>query len=244
MRIKSDDWLGEVIGRSAFRVDVEATDTDARALVEHAALQRRAFYFSKVDARNVAGVRLLSSAGAFVADVNVVFERLRPSQAKSPQGVTVHPIEASEADAILAVTGSAFQFSRFHLDPLFSDETANKIKREWVRSYVEKRRGDTLFAALVDGKPVGFLAALVAESHGRKLAVIDLIAVDKQTQRRGAGVALIEAFAAHYRGRVDALQVGTQVANLPSVRFYEGLGFALVQSQDVMHLHVENGKVL
>jgi RimJ/RimL family protein N-acetyltransferase len=32
--------------------------------------------------------------------------------------------------------------------------------------------------------------------------------------------------------------VGTQIANLPSIRLYEKLGFSLVKSAYVMHRHV------
>jgi hypothetical protein len=49
------------------------------------------------------------------------------------------------------------------------------------------------------------------------------------------------AFVEHYRGR-GALLVGTQVANIPSVRLYERMGFSLSSSQYVLHLHVEKGQ--
>jgi RimJ/RimL family protein N-acetyltransferase len=52
------------------------------------------------------------------------------------------------------------------------------------------------------------------------------------------GSQLVGAFARHYHGLgCVRLDVGTQVANLPSVRCYERLGFRLSSSSYVLHLH-------
>jgi ribosomal protein S18 acetylase RimI-like enzyme len=91
------------------------------------------------------------------------------------------------------------------------------------------------------GQAVGFLAALATQSEGRRIAVIDLVGVAPAHQRRRIGRALTIAFIEHYRGSAAALQVGTQVANTASVRLYERLGFSLLHSQYVLHLHVQSG---
>jgi ribosomal protein S18 acetylase RimI-like enzyme len=88
-----------------------------------------------------------------------------------------------------------------------------------------------------DGAAVGFLTALVAVEAGRRVATIDLVGVDSGRQRSGVGSALVAAFAAHYGG-CDLLRVGTQAANLPSLGFYERLGFTIQQTAYVLHRHV------
>ena len=52
---------------------------------------------------------------------------------------------------------------------------------------------------------------------------------------QGAGSALCTAFAHKYRGMPRV--VGTQVANVPSIRLYTKLGFVLAKSQYVLHAH-------
>ena len=133
---------------------------------------------------------------------------------------------------MLAIAGSAFRYSRFHLDPWVGNELAHHIKREWIRNYVLRKRGDALLVARHEGRPVGFLAALV--SHGT--AVIDLVAAAPDSSRMGIGAALTHAFAERYRD-VPRL-VGTQVSNMPSIRLYTKLGFELLHSQYVLHHHV------
>jgi ribosomal protein S18 acetylase RimI-like enzyme len=78
-------------------------------------------------------------------------------------------------------------------------------------------------------------AFLLAIGPARGIAVIDLIAVDASARRQGFGAACVH-FLASMEG-VTRLRVGTQAANIGSLRFYEALGFRMVASHYVLHLH-------
>lgn len=234
IEVREDAWLSEVMARPVFRLSGDlAADADARTLADHRRGQARAFYYAKVDTAQIGTVGRLSAAGFVVVDTNVVFQQDRPAELREFPGVSVGELAAAEEEALVELAATSFTFTRFHLDPLVGAQTANAIKREWCRSYARKRRGDHLFVARVDGQPAGFLASLITPAS----AVIDLIGVAPAFQRRRVGAALTAAFVEHYRGR-GALLVGTQVANIPSVRLYERMGFSLASSQYVMHLHV------
>jgi dTDP-4-amino-4,6-dideoxy-D-galactose acyltransferase len=245
-QIKPDGWLAGLMGRPVFRVDLAGPEGDQGAderLREHSRQQARAFYYAKVDAVRVDTARRLSAGGFFVADTNVFFRLDRaPQLTRDFPGVTVGELQAGEEDAVLAIAADAYRFTRFHLDPFVGSDLANAIKRAWCGNYVRRLRGDRLFVARLDGRPAGFLAALTVEAGGQHKAIIDLVGVAPALQRRRVGAALTTAFVEHYRGRAAMLEVGTQVANLPSIRLYERCGFSLVSSQYVLHLHIEAGK--
>lgn len=225
--VHADAWLAEVMARPVFRVDGAG---DTAELAAHLASQRRGFYFAKVPTDRIADVAALSRLGFTVVDTNVTFELA--GDAATERGVVgVDELRDGEADAVLDIAGSAFRYSRFHLDPQVGDELAHRIKREWIRNYVLGKRGAGLLVARDQGRPVGFLAHLV--SHGT--AVIDLIAVATDAHGKGVGTALTAAFVQRYAGQPRI--VGTQVANVPSIRLYTKLGFALARSQYVLHLH-------
>jgi GNAT superfamily N-acetyltransferase len=219
----TDAWLGEIMRRPVHRVDGTG---DASALANGIAAHP-GFYFAKVATDNVADVVTLSKLGFAVVDTNVTFELTRELEAPAH----VSEIREGEAEAVLAIAGSAFRYSRFHLDPAVGLDLAHLIKREWIQNYVLRKRGDTLLVARDGDRVLGFLAPIVA--HGT--AVIDLVAVATDAHGRGAGSALCSAFAAKYRGMPRI--VGTQVANVPSVRLYTKLGFLLQKSSYVLHLH-------
>ena len=231
--------------REVLRLDLAADETDIeQPLVADYRARPRAFYFAKVDCDRVDQVQKLTRLGFFVVDVNVTFALSRKLGANAPVAETiVVDASAAHAPAILDVAGSCFRYTRFHLDPFVPGPLAHRIKREWIANYVDKKRGDRLFAALVDGRPVGFLASLRGGPPGQETATIDLVGVDTAYQGRGAGKSLVEHFIQHYHGSCRVLQVGTQVANVPSTRLYEKLGFSLAKSQYVLHMHVRNGSV-
>jgi ribosomal protein S18 acetylase RimI-like enzyme len=211
--VHHDEWLAEVMRRQVFRVQGSG---DASAVAEHVRGQARAFYFAKVATDRIADVQELANEPTLVSSIDVV---------------ELQPNDTVEAAAVLAIAGSAFRYSRFHLDPLVGLDLAHHVKREWIANYVRRVRGEPLLIARANGRVVGFLAPIVA--HGT--AVIDLVAVAPEANGRGVGSALCAAFSMRYRGMPRI--VGTQIANVPSIRMYTKLGFALSKSAYVLHLH-------
>ncbi len=248
-----DAWLSEVMNRSVFRVEGYGPTVD---LAAHIKDHSRGFYFAKLGTDQVAEVAALTRLGFAIVDTNVTFEftdddsqfvvdaialpRTATRDMRKP-GAAAHADPGdklnigehrpSEADAILDIAGTAFRYSRFHLDPQIDATLAHHIKREWTRNYLLGKRGAGLLVARESGKPVGFLAHMVA----RGAAVIDLIAVSPSAGGKGVGSALTASFLGLYAGKPRA--VGTQIANLPSIRLYTRLGFQLAKSEYVLHLH-------
>ncbi|HEY4181734.1 MAG TPA: GNAT family N-acetyltransferase [Kofleriaceae bacterium] len=228
--VHADAWLSEVMRRPVFRVQGSG---DTGELSSHIAAQPSAFYFAKVSTDRVADVFALAEQRFAVVDTNVTFELKRELDA--PASFDVGEIRAGEEDAVLAIAGSTFRYSRFHLDPVVGLELAHHVKREWIANYVKRVRGDALLVARENGRPVGFLAAIMAHDT----AVIDLVGAANDMHGKGVGSALTAAFAHRYRGMPRI--VGTQIANVPSIRLYTKLGFVLSKSAYVLHLHHNRG---
>lgn len=238
--IVEDSWLAGVCGHSVFKVDVDPGDADLETKVAaHSASRARAFYYAKVAPDAVLALKRLGRAGFYSVDVNLVFAAV-PAAVVAPgrtTAVIVEPARPEMREATLAVAETCFRYSRFHLDPAFPRSVANRVKREWIANYFAGQRGDRLFVASAHGRPVGFLAALITERDGLRIAVIDLIGVASDCQGRGVGSALVAAFACHYGERWERFEVGTQLANLPSVALYQKAGFALARGLFVLHMH-------
>jgi ribosomal protein S18 acetylase RimI-like enzyme len=214
---RRDDWLSGVLGFDAW---TDAAPADSmRALVTR-----------RVPAEDVDALRAAEELGFAVVDVNVTLERSGSDGIGAGDG-EVAPATDEQAAALLDVAGSCFRYSRFHLDPLIPQEAADRVKREWVRSYVEGRRGIELLVAGTDG----FLAVLEADDGAR---VIDLVGVAPAAQGRGVGESLVAAFAHRHGDGGRTLRVGTQIANVPSLRLYEKVGFRIVSAAYVLHRHV------
>jgi GNAT superfamily N-acetyltransferase len=239
MHIQPDVWLSEVLARPVFSVHDPASGTGAELGADVFA-HPGAFYFAKLAATDMHGMHALSAAKFRVVEANVTLTRsIEPLalEATSPH-VHVIPARPEWRDQVLAVAGSSFRYSRFHLDPCIDREAADRVKREWVRSYFEGRRGDRLLVALEINQPVGFLAFLVAQRDERRVGVIDLLGVRPDRQGRGIGAQLIAAALDECQAAADVLEVGTQTANVPSLRLYEHAGFAVARTGFVLHRHI------
>jgi ribosomal protein S18 acetylase RimI-like enzyme len=251
MEITPDRWLASIFGHNVFKICIDPREVSQGERLSkiggeiccHAVKQRAAMYYGKLDTGQIEVVRQFSAAGLYVVDVNVTFAikaGLNRTQTLASE-VAICEVRPEHREKVLEIAGTCFRYSRFHLDPLVSQQIADQIKRDWIMSYLAKERGERLWAALVDERLVGFLAVLASESNGKRIRTIDLIGVDSNYQGRGVGYALSSFFISQYRGDCDLLQVGTQAANIPSMRLYEKLGFSISSTQYVLHLHVSDG---
>ena len=232
-----DCWLSEILRYKVFHVVVPsaAQPISTDELSRHARLQSRAMYYAKVDTSRVTVLKKLESAGMNVVDVNITLScdiRFLPSANRSI--CIVKEASAADEGPITTMAGSCFRYSRFHLDPDIANETANQIKRAWVKSYFHGQRGDRLFVAWHEGVRAGFLAATVTDEK----AIVDLVGVDRQFQRCGVGSSLMHAFCGHYQNHYSSLQVGTQIVNIASLQLYRKCGFDISGSSYVLHMHV------
>jgi ribosomal protein S18 acetylase RimI-like enzyme len=242
--IVSDDWLSPILGYPAFSVAGDRWSPEMQTVLLHAGRGARAFYYAKLHPADTETCRRLSTVGFYVVDARVVFRLCAasvPHTAPLARPVHISTDVGRQGDAVLEIAEAAFDYSRFHLDPLIGERAANAIKREWIASYLRRARGDKLFVASTDGAPVGFLAALRSQRDGRRVAVIDLVAVAPARRRCGIGQALVSAFMEHYRNDCDDFEVGTQMANVPSIQLYERVGMQLSEAEFVLHMHTGVG---
>ena len=241
--IREDRWLAEGLGRPAFRLDADSASVErpgriAEVVRAHTTGRHAAFYYAKVDTVDTRAVYELTRAGFTVVDVNVTLDRAPLPAPEAVSGIEVHDIRPEEHAAILGIAGNAFRFTRYHLDPQVPRPLAHRLRQEWVASYIQGTRGERLLAATVDGRAVGFLAVLAHEVDGKPARTLDLMAVATPSQGLGVGTALVNAFIRVAGPASDLLRVGTQAANVPSLRLYTRLGFQIVHTAYVLHRHI------
>ena len=94
-----------------------------------------------------------------------------------------------------------------------------------------------MVVAETNGQVVGFLQLLWGQED---TLIIDLIGVAPENQGKGLGRAMICHAAMHGTGdhrRPAKILVGTQAANIPSIRLYESLGLRMYSAQYALHYH-------
>jgi dTDP-4-amino-4,6-dideoxy-D-galactose acyltransferase len=71
-----------------------------------------------------------------------------------------------------------------------------------------------------------------------------LIGVAKNMQGRGVAKRLVEYHIQDAYQKYSRLIVGTQIANVPSMRLYEKCGYNISNSTYVLHAHVNEGRII
>jgi len=233
-----DDWLSGILQRDVYEIVVDEwiervkdeTCEEYKFLRE---LQSKyVFMYAKVPTNFVKGFHFLEILGFKLVDTNTVFDKPIGTTREFVGRCTVRRAVPEDRQSVVKVARGSFAYSRFHLDPQISDSVSNEIKAKWVDNFFSGKRADEMVVALVDGKVAAFLTLL---HGGEDELTIDLIAVDEKQRRKGiASDMILYAESQSTRRRII---VGTQLANIPSGRFYEKLGFRLRESYYVFHYH-------
>lgn len=250
MEIRKDPWLSNIFGYGVFFIEIGPDpsgipDGDSKALIrQHSGQLPAAMYYAKIDTNQVEKVKQLQATGLYVVDVNVTLGLDTASLpdavtgVSKPSGCSIEEIRPEHCAQVLRIAAGCFRYSRFHLDPQISKSMADRIKEEWIQNYIRRQRGEQLFVATVDQCPVGFLAVLASQRDGKEIRTIDLMGVDGAFQGKGLGKALVAFFIDRYKTKSDYLEVGTQAANIVSMRLYQRCGFSIDRTRYVMHGHV------
>jgi dTDP-4-amino-4,6-dideoxy-D-galactose acyltransferase len=240
-----DPWLAETLSRPVFKLVTLQFANQEQALSEEMANLVKAgsaFFYAKLPTSEIGLCRALSRAGFAVIDTGITFEWTGPAEA-APADVSVGIARPAQYEAVAAIAERCFRWSRFHLDPSIPSELANRVKRRWIENYCRGQRGSALYVGEIGGAVAGFLAVIESRAGNRTTAMIDLVGVAPEHQGRRVGTALAQRFVDEWRGKSEALRVGTQAANIPSMRFYERNGFRAVESNYVLHAHFRNGGI-
>lgn len=234
--LREDSWLAAIFGRPVWRVDASSGGNGLSALERAGCV----FAYAKCGVSRIDEVAALSDVGFRVVDTALIVEGMVSAEflsAPSSVGQATRYSNLGDRGTVCDIASRAFRFSRFHLDPQVPSGVADQIKTSWAENYFAGKRGDGMIVAESNGRVVGFLQLLWGQDD---TLIIDLVGVAPESQGQGFGRAMICHAAMNGTGdhrRPAKILVGTQAANIPSMRLYESLGLRMHSAQYVLHYH-------
>ncbi len=237
MTIVKNAWLSDLWALDAYTVtdyaQALASPTWAE-LKSHNKRERGVFVDVKLPTVAVEWVAAYQQQQFRLIDTNIVFvtPAVTPdvSSTSASTQITYRFATPSDATPVKTMARASFVYNRFLIDPKVPPAAGLKTRSAWVGNYFLGTRGTDLVVAEHQGKIVGFLLLIKREAT----LTIDLIAVDQAFQKQGIAMQLV-AFAQQSIPNIDRWRVGTQVSNIPSMRFYEKLGFSIESTKYVLH---------
>ncbi|MCX8045003.1 MAG: GNAT family N-acetyltransferase [Desulfobacterota bacterium] len=235
----SDPWFSAVLNRAVYRlVECTALEGSGNAPAtmvpwERCSQESPVFIYATIPSSDVKASARLGQRGFYCAESRLVFEKQRqPERFPVPDTFTIRYAIPADEQEVRRIARCSFSYSRFHCDPRFSRVEADAVKEAWAANFFTGGRGTHMIVAVSHDTCIGFLQ--LCAQHD--VLTIDLIAVAPEHRHHGIADAMI-AYAERTCSGHARIRVGTQAANIPSVRLYERLGFRLVASYYVLHYH-------
>jgi len=182
---------------------------------------------------------ILTAAGFFPVELSLVarIQPLKP-QAHPKHRFSMRPAEPEDHEVILRIAESGFKFGRYHGDPCFPRNLANRRYRQWLRNALDARNDNDHILVLGPSNAVsGFMHVVVCKG----LADLRLGAVDPDNEIGFAGYALYaEALQAVYSMGARGAVAKIAAANTGVMNVCASLGFRFSSPETVMHWHATN----
>ena len=124
------------------------------------------------------------------------------------------------------------KYSRFHLDPKFSEVHFKNLFHTWIDNSLSKAFADGFLVCEVAAKTVGFVTYRTHTDH----ATIGLIAIHATQQGKGIGSQLIRGVENKLiESGITTLRIPTQLKNEQACKFYKKLGYSPVETTEIKH---------
>jgi len=237
--IEFDPWLANVIEKPVYRLILNSMINgsnriyNADFILPDSLREVSVFVYAKVPTSSLDMVKHLNNIGFYLVDTNVTLSKPINKLSGLKGSYELRFALPIDEKQVCYLAGSAFKYSRFHMDYQFSNDMANHIKEEWVRNYFIGKRGQYMVVAINKCEIVGFLQLLCNDG----ILTIDLIAVDSAFHGKGIAQDMIN-FAESSCSNTFEFRVGTQINNIQSLRLYERAGFRMTETHYVLHYHL------
>lgn len=171
-----------------------------------------------------------NDTSAFLADVNIQFEKRVFGINEIPKNVTIHQsLERNEQ--ILEIAD--FQFSKFTDDSELAKRGGYNVYHRWLLNSFNKQEKFYVLSNNENGNLNGFLL----HSYSDNVCVIELIAVSQKVTKSGIGTSMFRALEHEaQQQKVKKIKVGTQLRNLGAINYYHKVGCRQVGCHQVYHI--------
>jgi hypothetical protein len=205
------------------------------ALEEFAAGSRAELISLRLDALSGPPVDTFCGAGFFPVDLSeaAFSARLRPESMPRPR-FGIRTAEPDDYPDILRIAGNAFRFGRYHTDPRFPRELADRRYVQWIRNALSSAEpGVSIFVLGVRPQRLGFFHAVLSDG----VADLRLAAADPESPV-GLGLALYsETLFALQRLGARRFVTKVSAANMGVMNLYASVGFRFSNPEYILHWH-------
>ncbi|MBN1183561.1 MAG: GNAT family N-acetyltransferase [Bacteroidales bacterium] len=126
-------------------------------------------------------------------------------------------------------------YSRFNIDPNFSNNEYKKLYIEWIEKSVKREIANEVLVYFENEIEKGLITLAIRDDIG----TIGLLAVDKEERGKSIGKKLVQSALVYFKEKkVNIVEVATQIDNKSACGFYKSLGFDVKTIVNIYHLWI------
>jgi RimJ/RimL family protein N-acetyltransferase len=195
-------------------------DQCANAGIRHLSARVDTGDFTTIHALEAAGFELIDGIQTFLLSLN-------GDHASAPPDTRL--FEAKDLPKVLEIGRTAFVFDRFHADQALSRDVADQVNESWTRNCCLGVVADAVVVAEEEGRVASYVTCRTDDEAKR--GIIILVATAEWARGRGAARRASSAALHWFASQgMEAVEVGTQLRNIPAARLYESLGFRMART--------------
>jgi ribosomal protein S18 acetylase RimI-like enzyme len=135
-------------------------------------------------------------------------------------------------DQIYQLAFESGKFSRFKLDENFKANEFEELYKTWVDNSFSKKIADAVLIYKEQNVILGFISYKMFGDY----AIVGLIAVCPEHQRKGVGKKLVAAVENELSNKlIKELRIPTQLKNEQACGFYAKLGYKIIEQISIKH---------
>ena len=178
------------------------------------------------------------NTSAYFVDMNIQFSKKLsrispPAELRGEECCILNAISITNTEIQnLLVEEDDFKFSKFVCDSRMKQLKGYRVYKEWLKN--ARGAENKFFTLYYTQKRIG---AYILFSITEEICTIELVKVNRENQGQGIASKMIRQIEIFCNERhITALNVGTQVNNIPAINLYHSLGFKEVSRVAVFHL--------
>lgn len=221
-----DEWLSKILKKNTYSISNPMKKTIIYP-------EKSEFVFTKINKKKKKVINFFLLNKFKKINSNIIFaKKINPNK-----NILIEDLRNAfkkDLNKLQKISAKNLIKSRFNIDKRISKKKSETIKKEWVKNFFLKKRGNALLVFEKERKIAGFILLIFK----KKDLIIDLIALHKIYQNKGFGKNLINYIEFKYKDKFEKIKVGTQSNNPQSIKFYKKMGFKKIEEFVVLHKHI------
>lgn len=193
--------------------------------------------YTRIEAANLKARRAFYKAGYLQSEALMTIQINKLQEFEMPKLYTARLSPLSRADQntksrIIDSASDMYQFSRFHEDPLISEEMAACRMKNWVNDLLKKNT-----ELLISNDSSGKLNSYIFYSENK--TNIELILGGSLPERRAFSPFFFASLVQHFKSEgYTKIKTNISFSNLGVIKIYLSLGFSIVATSFDYHRHI------